>query len=251
MAVVEPPRHVELETCCNFRDLGGYRTADGRRTRWRLLFRADGLTRLSDGDRAVLGSLGVRNVIDLRTELEVEFRGRFPEDVEGVTYHHLPLTDTLPGAEDVPDWGQPSFVARRYASYLDGGSASLGAALDLLGEADNLPAVFHCSVGKDRTGVLAAVVLGVLGVPEEVIVEDYVLSSLAMTRILEQLQDEYRDAADTVSRFAPVILSVEPASMEGFLDAVHRRFGSFDGMAEALDRAPTVKRLRANLLEPA
>ena len=251
MAVAQPHRHVEFETCCNFRDLGGYPAADGRRTRWRRLFRADGLTRLSEGDRGVLRSLGVRNVIDLRTELEVESRGRFPEDVEGVAYHHLPLTDTLPGAEDVPDWGQPSFVARRYASYLDGGARSLQAALDLLGDPDNLPAVFHCSVGKDRTGVLAAVVLGLLGVPDEVIVEDYVLSSLAMSRILERLQEDYREAAETVARFAPVILSVEPASMEGFLEAVHGRFGSFDDMAEALDRTAVVERLRTNLLEPA
>jgi len=250
MAVAQPPRHVEFETCCNFRDLGGYPAADGRRTRWRRLFRADGLTRLSEADRAVLRSLGVRNVIDLRTELEVESRGRFPEDVEGVAYHHLPLTDTLPGAEDVPDWGQPSFVARRYASYLDGGAPSLQAALELLGDPGNLPAVFHCSVGKDRTGVLAAVVLGLLGVPDEVIVEDYALSSLAMSRILERLQEEYREAEETVARFAPVILSVEPASMEGFLEAVHGRFGSFDAVAESLGRADAVERLRTNLLEP-
>lgn len=251
MEVSEGARHVELESCCNFRDLGGYPAADGRRTRWRRLFRADGLTSLSDGDRAMLRSLGVRNVIDLRTALEVESRGRFPEDVEGIAYHHLPLTDTLPGAEDVPDWGQPSFVARRYASYLDGGAASMRAALDLLSDPGNLPAVFHCSVGKDRTGVLSAVVLGLLGVPDEVIVEDYVLSSLAMGRILERLQDEYQEAAEVVARFAPVILSVEPASMEGFLEAIHARFGSFDGMAEALGRTTTVDNLRQNLLEPA
>lgn len=251
MAVSEGARHVELETCSNFRDLGGYPAADGRRTRWRRLFRADGLTGLSDGDRAMLHSLGVRNVIDLRTALEVESRGRFPEDVEGIAYHHLPLTDTLPGTEDVPDWGQPSFVARRYASYLDGGADSLLAVLDLLSQAGNLPAVFHCSVGKDRTGVLSAVVLGLLGVPDEVIVEDYVLSSLAMARILERLQDEYQDAAEVVARFAPVILSVEPASMEGFLEAVQERFGSFDRMADALGCATTVDRLRQNLLEPA
>jgi protein-tyrosine phosphatase len=251
MTVGGPQRLVELESCCNFRDLGGYPTADGRRTRWRRLFRADGLTQLSDGDRSVLRSLGVRIVIDLRTGLEVESRGRFPEDVGGVAYHHLPLTDTLPGAEDVPDWGEPTFVARRYASYLEAGAESLGTALDLLGEAANLPAVFHCSVGKDRTGVLAAVVLGLVGVPDEVIVEDYVLSALAMSRILERLRGEYPDAADTVARFAPVILSVEPASMEGFLGAVHARFGSFPAMAEAMGRTAAVERLRHSLLEPA
>jgi len=247
----EPTRHVEFETCCNFRDLGGYPASDGRRTRWRTLFRADGLSQLTEADFAVLRSLAVRSVLDLRTDLEVESRGRFPSDVPGVTYYHLPLTDTLPGAEDVPDWGDTGYVAKRYASYLQGGATSLCAALEVLSDPGNLPAVFHCSVGKDRTGVLAAVVLGLLGVPDDVIVEDYVLSSMAMTQILERLRQEYPDAADEVARFAPVILSVEPTTMAGFLRVVHDQYGSFEGLAEALDRHSAVERLRQTLLEPA
>ena len=249
MSMTEPSRYVELEGCCNFRDLGGYPTADGRRTRWRRLFRADGLTRLSGADRSVLGSLEVRNVIDLRTGLEVESRGRFPGDVEGVTYHHLPLSDTLPGAEDVPDWGNTEYVAHRYASYLDGGADTIRAALDLLADPANLPAIFHCSVGKDRTGVLAAVVLGLLGVPDEVIVDDYALSKAAMVRILQQFEEEYPEAADQVARFAPVILSVEPASMTGFLTAVRERHGSFRAFGRSLGRSGAVEKMRENLLE--
>jgi protein-tyrosine phosphatase len=244
-------RHVELETCCNFRDLGGYPTADGRRTRWRTLFRADGLTALSPADRAVLDELGVRTVIDLRTALEVDARGRFPADVDGVTYHHLPLTDTLPGAEAVPDWDDTDFVSRRYASYIDAGAAAVAAALSVLAEPASLPAVFHCSVGKDRTGVLAAVLLGLLGVPDEVIVDDYVLSRAAMVRVLERLQAEFADAAEEVARNAPVILSVEPGSMAGFLRELRSRFGSFDAMAGQLGWTATVAALRDLLLEPA
>jgi len=250
VTLAEPTRHLPLETCSNFRDLGGYPTADGRRTRWRRLFRADGLTRLSSADRTVLRTLGVRIVIDLRTDLEVESRGRFPGDFEGIAYHHLPLTDTLPGAETAPEWGDAAFVAQRYASYVEAGTASLATALDLLSEPANLPAVFHCSVGKDRTGVLAAVVLGLLGVSDDVIVDDYALSKKAMVRILEQFRAEYPDSADVIARFAPVILSVEPEAMAGFLVAVRRRFGSFDAMADDLGRRQAVERLRDNLLEP-
>jgi protein-tyrosine phosphatase len=250
VAVHEPTRHLQFESCRNFRDLGGYPGTGGRRTRWRRLFRADGLAQLSAADRAVLASLGVRIVIDLRTDLEVESRGRLP-DVEGVTYHHLPLTDTLPGAENAPEWDDAGFVAQRYASFVEGGTASLGTAIDLLSEPGNLPAVFHCSVGKDRTGVLAAVVLGLLGVPDDVIVDDYALSKDAMARILERLEAEYPDAADVVARFAPVILSVQPEAMAGFLAEIRRRFGSFDAMADELGRRRAVERLRDNLLEPA
>lgn len=251
MSTAEPSRHVELETCCNFRDLGGYPAAGGHRTRWRTLFRADGLTRLSEGDLSMLRDLGVRMVIDLRTDLEVESRGRFPGDLEGISYHHLPLTDTLPGAEDVPDWSNTAYVARRYASYLQGGSSSLQRALELLSDPANLPAVFHCSVGKDRTGVLAAVVLGLLGVPDDVIVEDYALSAAAMARILDQFMAEYPDSTDEVARFAPVILSVEPSTMEGFLDVVRQRYGSFEDMTVSMELSLAVARLRESLLEPA
>jgi protein-tyrosine phosphatase len=250
VASAEPARHVELEGCCNFRDLGGYPAAQGRRTRWRTLFRADGLSTLSEADFAVLSALGIRNVVDLRTSLEVEARGRFP-DHEAISYHHLPLTDTLPGAEDVPAWDDSSFVARRYASYLDGDAPSVGVVLRLLADQANLPAVFHCSVGKDRTGVLAAIVLGFLGVPDDVIVDDYALSARAMSQILERLRAEYPDSEEVVARFAPVILSVEPESMAGFLSEVRARHGSWDDMARQLGLEDTVQQLRHTLLEPA
>jgi protein-tyrosine phosphatase len=180
----------------------------------------------------------------------VESRGRFP-DHEAISYHHLPLTDTIPGAEDLSAWEDASFVARRYASYLDGDASGVGVTLRLLADPANLPAVFHCSVGKDRTGVLAAVVLGLLGVPEDVIVEDYALSADAMVQVLARFEREYPESADIVARFAPVILSVEPASMIGFLHGVRERFGDFDGLASALGLAQAVARLRAELLEPA
>lgn len=244
-------RTVELQGCCNFRDLGGYPTADGRRTRWRRLFRADGLTQLTDADLGVLEELGMRSVIDLRTALEVEARGRYQPHAPHIAYHHLPLTDTLPGAEQTPAWGDSGFVARRYSSMLDDGTASVAAALSLLADPANLPAVFHCSVGKDRTGVLSAVILGLLGVPDDVIVEDYALSAGAMVRVLERLQAEFPDSTEVVERYAPVILSVEPASMTGFLRGVHERYGSFEGLAAALDLEDAVALLRAELLEPA
>src|SRR6202041_1944966 len=96
----DPSRKLVFEGCFNFRDLGGYPTADGRRTRWRRLFRADGLSRLTDSDMDSLAALGIVTVIDLRTDLEAGTQGRFPEGVDGVDYHHLPLTDTLPGEEE-------------------------------------------------------------------------------------------------------------------------------------------------------
>src|SRR5258708_1091664 len=92
----DPPRNLPPPGSVNFRDRGGSPAGDGRRVRWRRLFRADGLTRLDDRDCALLGELGLATVIDLRTVGEVENRGRFPQDSVAVQYHHLPLTDVLP-----------------------------------------------------------------------------------------------------------------------------------------------------------
>ncbi len=267
-------RHVELVGCFNFRDLGGYPTTDGRRTRWRCLFRADGLDNLVDADHGVLAGLGIRTVIDLRTEAEVaglrppaDAGGSGPAapthsspptagagagaNVRDASYHHLPLTEVLPGEEDAPQWGDPRFVSERYGGMLRDGSASVVTALRLLAAPGGLPAVFHCSVGKDRTGVLAAVVLGLLGVPDDVIVEDYALSRAAMTRLLESLRVRYPDASEIVDRYEPVILSVEPPSMQGFLGEVRREHGTFDALARHLGVDDLVETLRTHLLEPA
>jgi protein-tyrosine phosphatase len=249
VADADPTRKLVFDGCFNFRDLGGYRTADGRRTRWRRLFRADGLSRLTENDMATLGSLGVVTVIDLRTDLEADTQGRFPADLDGVTYHHLPLTDTLPGEEETPDWDRSAFVSERYLAMLSEGTATVTSAIRLLADPRRQPAVFHCSVGKDRTGVLSALVLGFLGVPDDVIVADYALSYEAMLRILENLKERYPDANEIVERYRPVILSAEPASMAGFVAGVRRLHGSFDALADTLGVRPAVEALRAENLE--
>jgi protein-tyrosine phosphatase len=249
VADAEPSRRLVFDGCFNFRDLGGYPTADGRRTRWRRLFRADGLSRLTEADLTLLASLGIVTVIDLRTILEADTQGRFPEDIDGVTYHHLPLTDTLPGEEETPDWDSAAFVSERYLGMLSEGTETISAALRLLADPDRQPAVFHCSVGKDRTGVLSALVLGFLGVPDDVIVADYALSYESMVLILAHLLERYPDAAEIVERYRPVILSAEPASMAGFVAGVRRTYGSFEALADVLGVTAEVDALRTELLD--
>ena len=127
-------RHIALSGCFNFRDLGGYPTRDGGVIRWRRLFRADGLTRLDETDCAALSELGLVTVIDLRTTSEVDQRGRFPTENVEVEYHHLPLTESIPGAEDAPDWGTAEFVTARYIELLSDGRRSIARAIGLLAQ---------------------------------------------------------------------------------------------------------------------
>ncbi len=243
-----PRRTLEFEGCVNFRDLGGYATTDGHTTAWRRLFRADGLHRLTTVDRAQLIDLGLATVIDLRTVDESSERGRFPVEDVPVRYTALPVLDVLPAPNEMPSWRESSYVAARYMEMVSNGAGSLTGALDVLAAPGALPAVFHCSAGKDRTGVLSALVLAFLGVPDETIVADYALSGEAMGHLLERLKAEYPDNVEEVERYAPAMLEVKAEAMDEFLDLVRSHYGGYDGLADRLGVTDAVGRLRGTLL---
>jgi protein-tyrosine phosphatase len=235
-------RHVALAGCYNFRDLGGYPTEDGGRLRWRRLFRADGLTRLHEEDCVALAEI---------TESEVDNRGRFPVETVEVDYHHLPLTESIPGTEEVPDWGEAQYVTARYTHILKEGRSSIARAISLLASDGSLPAVFHCSAGKDRTGVLAAVVLGGLGVPDEVIVDDYALSAIGTSRLMQALREEYADAVEEVEKYATAILRVLPEAMAGFIADVRDDYGGFTELVAELGVTSELAALKRAVVDPA
>ena len=246
---VSDSRFVDLEGCFNFRDLGGYRTAGGQTVRWRRLFRADGLQRLTDEDRRDLGDLGLRTVIDLRSGDELTERGRIAWPAPGLAYHHLPMFDVLPDREEFPTWVESAYVARRYAEMLDEGSEAISQTLRLLADPVTYPAVIHCAAGKDRTGILSAVLLGLMGVPDEDIVADYALSGGAMVRFLAWLRTEYPNAKDELERSSAAIVAAEPETMALFIERFRAAHGSFEDYAESLGLESAVTALRAALLE--
>src|SRR5436190_12992552 len=169
MSAVELTRHVRLDAAFNFRDLGGYPTGDGRQTRWRSLFRADGLHRLTEADLAIMRGIGLCTVIDLRTESELTERGRFPVDAHPVGYHHLSLMDVIWDPAQAPPAHEPAteFLLTRYIEMIGGAEERFAEAFRILGRPHALPAVFHCAAGKDRTGVLAGLLLSSLGVSDD------------------------------------------------------------------------------------
>ncbi|MGZ4784095.1 MAG: tyrosine-protein phosphatase [Acidimicrobiales bacterium] len=244
-------RHVTMERLFNVRDLGGYQTADGRTTRWRTLYRADGIHHASEGDVERLLGLGLRTVLDLRTHGELEQRGRFAADHVTLAYHHLPvLRETWDGWVDVaPDVDAVPFLAQRYEEMLDDGAAALAGALEVLAEAEAYPAVFHCAAGKDRTGVLAAVVLGLLGVDDDTITTDYGLSKAAMDSLVEWMRANVPESLDAMTDQPAAFLDAPPRAMQQVLEVVRSRYGSMAGYVEAIgvDRE-VVAGLRRNLL---
>lgn len=240
-------RLVSLDGCVNFRDLGGWRTGDGRRVRRGLVFRSDALHRLTADDLARLrGALGVRTLIDLRSSHEVTSEGCGPLAEPPTAYHHLPFFD---GPARDPGRARPEGgLAAIYLAMLRFAQAPIARALETLAASPGA-AVFHCAAGKDRTGVLSAVVLGAIGVVDSDIVEDYAYTRRALPRILERLRAS--QAYDYVfTELPPETLHAEPATMEALLESVRAEWGSLRGYASAAGVGPgALDALAARLLE--
>jgi protein-tyrosine phosphatase len=233
-------RHVDLESCANFRDLGGYTTTDGRMVRWRRLFRADSLHRLTDTDLEVARDLGLRTVIDLRSHGELKRVGRYPVDRHEVTHHHLPVFATLREmGEQLQTFPADAPPGQIYVVMAAMGPEALATALGLLADPDTYPAVFHCTAGKDRTGILAALVLSVLGVPNDTIVADYALTQLALDRMrtantpavdgVEREPEADEPARGQFDTFPAGAQNASAEEMAGFLDLLVQRHGSVEG----------------------
>lgn len=176
-------RHIPLVGQPNFRDLGGYASADGRRIKWGVVYRSGELSQLSDDDVSRLGQLGIRTVVDLRSPEEVTARGegRLPP---GAQVLPTPITSSDMFAKLIPMFLKGDFskvppdlldqVNRALVREFTGQYANL---LRVLSDPANRPLVFHCTQGKDRAGFGAAMVLSALGVPWATVLEDYLLSN--------------------------------------------------------------------------
>ena len=217
-------RLLPLIGASNFRDLGGYPITNGGFTSWGRLFRSDTLHELTEGDVAFLHEMGLKSIIDLRTATEVDRSGRGLLGAGATDYLHLSVIDEDGGeARGVPAPLDES-LANRYLWYLEVGRDALSRALSVIGDASKHPLVFHCAAGKDRTGVLAALILDIAGVERQAIVDDYVLTAGSMEAILERLARNRAEGGIDYTIPASA-LTVEAATMEGFLDGVDQRYG--------------------------
>ncbi len=259
-------RQIDLAGLVNFRDMGGYRSADGRSVKWRRLYRAGELVTLTDDDLETLAALGIRTVVDLRSEDEVSTQGR----------DRLPAGASLMSIaiepEDLIPVLGPAFAAGDFSlvptdllheinrAYVSEWGSALGAFLRVVADAANCPLVFHCTHGKDRTGITAAMLLSALGVPWDVVMEDYLLSNLLRREQAEAGLNGLRDAAAR-QRGVPSDV-VDTTNIRGlfyvdasYLEAAHDEIITGHGSVEVFIRDgmgltdSVIGRLRAELLE--
>ncbi|HRQ41206.1 MAG TPA: tyrosine-protein phosphatase [Chloroflexota bacterium] len=255
-----PDRFLPLQGGINFRDIGGYETVDGRTIRWGLVYRAGVLSGLTPADQQYLGQFGIRLVCDLRTESEVQKRpDKLPGNPE-CQWLHLPIENMERSArlrglvavlfnrsqlDNLMDEGYTRVM-------IDENGPLIGQALRLMVNATNRPIVIHCSAGKDRTAVIIALLLHILGVPQETILADYALSNLHYDKFRAGIQQDLHRLERwgiTVDHLQAVIL-VKATRLEKTWAHIERKYGSITGYLEeqAGISQQTMHQLRASLL---
>ena len=253
--LLHPRRLITLEAVHNFRDLGGYPAdRDGERTttRWNVLYRADGLYRLTPADLEIVRALGLRTVVDLRSHAEIAEHGTFPHDRCAVDFAHFPVIDSTWQAADLDAAGSDlAFLVWAYRSMLVEGAARFAAAFEQLARPGALPAVFHCAAGKDRTGILAALVLGSIGVPREWILGDYALTASGMERMRDWAGREFPEMAGRMRDTPSAFLLALPEAMDELLDGIVAEHGSIRDYVRSIGVSDgAVDALSSALLEP-
>jgi protein-tyrosine phosphatase len=261
-SIVVSERRLPLDGVLNFRDLGGYLTSDGRQVQWGRIFRADSLAGLTRSDLEYLSALDIQLICDFRSDQE---RSDDPSQFDAEVFDILNLPVSAEGVDPtvmrrkirtggIVQLELEKTMQNSYRLFVTDFSNDWAAMFRFLAQPENLPAVVHCTKGKDRTGFASALVLLALGVPEKVVFEDYLLSN----RYLE-------DFSNFVLRWVPLysffrtnpddllpLLEARRTYLEASLDTIRQQYGSVDTYLEyELGVTPARReQLRANLLTP-
>jgi len=244
-------RHISFEYVPNFRDLGGYRARDGYTVAWRRLFRSGELGNMTRSDFNLLtGEIGLTSVIDLRSSMEVEQQGVGLLAKAGIKYHNISFIAGGNRDEDkrlfreFTNMGQFYLHLVRHSEF----GERVVAALKIIAEPGNHPLVFHCAIGKDRTGILAAILLSALGVEDEDIIEDYSLSTPYMEELINRMNNEPK-MAEFARQLPGYICQAAPESLALFLSTLQREYGSVRNYLEIQGIEPSlIQRLEKALL---
>ncbi len=242
-------RHIPLESQPNFRDLGGYATADGQRTRFGQLYRSGNLDRLTDADRATIRALGIRTVIDFRSVSEAQADADFWQ-AQGARYMHLPID---PGnlaslfweamrtgdSSKLPD----DILAVNNELVIDEARDQYGELFNRLSDPSNLPLLFNCTHGKDRTGIAAVLTLLALGVASQDARADYLLSNVYREAEnqaqLNALRESVKDKPEIDFSKLEAAFILQSHHYTVILETAIQRYGSLDNYYhEGLEVSP-------------
>jgi protein-tyrosine phosphatase len=250
-----PNRIFDLDGPLNFRDLGGYPSGRDRFVRTGLLFRSDGLDSLTARDaQHLISVVELAAVVDLRSDEELARTGPSLLEQGGLTVYHLPIVDRT---QQFFGEGEPR-ISAAYLKIMEDADVRFAAAVQLLADL-NGPAVFHCAAGKDRTGLLAAFVLDLLGVDDDIIAEDYALTAAIMPGFRARIDRRMKNEPDLRRRLEQSgrtpemldeMLSARASTIHLVLTALRAKHGSVESwlVQNGLD-ASASNRLRTRLID--
>ncbi len=254
-----PKRHIPLASLQNLRDLGGYSTTDGRKTRWRIFLRSAGMTQLTSDDQQIMLDNGVGAVVDLRSHQNIKDAPSPFADHNDVIYHHFDFW-----GDSVDDFKssktsltQEEKLADLYRTGFPACEEIIGEIMSTMADAGDHATVFHCAAGKDRTGMVAALLLGLARVPHETITADYALTE-------KYLDSALRDHANPDPMFMPeednpdssavplplYFHSCLPGTMALTLDFLDEQYGSIEGYVRKIGLSDAqINQLRSKFVE--
>ena len=218
---------MKLEGGLNFREVSRLPTVNGSTIAPGRLFRSDTLQFLTERDVDLLvREIGIKTIVDLRLPYEVETEGFGFPGSSIPQHHHLPFrVDGTDGTNDAtPILQAKDPMVPHYLGYLRTMPTSVTQIIRVLGSTGGTPAVIHCAAGKDRTGVAVAVVLSAVGVPDDVIAEEYARNAERIPQVMSQLRS-MKSYGDSIDRLPPEAHLTDPVYMSRFLAAVQDIYG--------------------------
>jgi len=251
-------RHVPLQGARNFRDFGGYATADGRRVRWGMLYRSGQLCALTEADQRQIAALNIRLICDFRRDSERD------ADPNRLAPEHRPRLENLPiapgntanvmmhfagGEGEVTEQGVMQTMLEINRDFALAQRPAYRRMFDALLEEDG-PLLVHCAVGKDRTGFAAALILAALGVPEDTIVRDYLLTARYLPAEQEVVRFSRKYGVSLPTELMLPLLEARESYLRAALAAIDEHYGGVEAyLREYLELdEPMLAALRARLL---
>jgi len=235
-------RLIQLEQSINIRDLGGYTGLDHQKTKWKKIIRSEELNHLSDNDIKALENLGIKYVIDFRGESKAtKLPDKLPKTAK---YLHIPLLAELPYTPADIDYDDPTgidtFMRKIYRYQVENRAVDFAKVLKLLTKAESYPLLYHCTNGKDRTGIMTAFILLICGVPEETIISDYTLTNLTFDEAFDVLGSLLTESYQN-SNTLPTIdknklrdfFGVKPAWLKIVLEYIRTEYGTVEAYFKA------------------